>query len=425
MPPNGKHFATPKPGVPRPPLPYALANPHIKQVDASKPPAVKFQEIVRDGQSTIVGRLKIPTPSGHAFILRRLDTGAISLTTMFRAAYPNASEEAEKGETNWVKIAFDTAGANKSGKARFAGTWVTPDVALYLAENYGLSSIIPALAAAVPDPNTTFRRARNAQQPTPNASPAAEPGPAPAKRHRHESPTSPAPAAASTVKDTPGVPPSPPPSRSAASPPPRRSARLKSPAAPTSPAQPLVAPKTPRTRKAAREAMPTPAGSDETAVDEDVEAAKIAEPNVEEDIREQKELIAKLKADREAAKAQKQQEEEEEAPSPSQRETEKELMEDESAGVKRSREEETQELRFNFKQAGETEDVAERAVATNSRVRVLTQLPPERKSLAWGALAFAAGMGAMYVPDLIHYARDWLTDGIPSTFLPNLQGMFF
>lgn len=342
---------------------------------------------------------------------------------MFRAAYPNASEEAEKGETNWVKLSFDTSGANKSGRARFAGTWVTPDVALYLAENYGLGSIIPALAAAVPDPNTTFRRARNAQQPTPNASPAAEPGPAPAKRHRHESPTTPAPAAASTVTETPGVPPSPPPSRSAASPAPRRSARLKSPPAATSPAQPLVAPKTPRTRKAARDAMPTPAGSDETAVDEDVEAAKIAQPDVDEDIREQKELIAKLKADREAAKAQQQQEEE--APSPSQREAEKALTEDESAGAKRSREEETQELRFNFKEAGEAEAVTERAVATNSRVRVLAQLPPERKSLAWGALAFAAGLGAMYVPDLICCARDRLTDGFPSSFLPNLQGVFF
>lgn len=185
----------------------------------------------------------------------------------------------------------------------------------------------------------------------------------------------------------------------------------------------MVAPKTPRTRKAARDAMPTPAGSDETAVDEDVEAAKIAQPDVDEDIREQKELIAKLKADREAAKAQQQQEEE--APSPSQRETEKALTEDESAGAKRSREEETQELRFNFKEAGEAEEVTERAVATNSRVRVLSQLPPERKSLAWGALAFAAGLGAMYVPDLICCARDWLTDGIPSSFLPNLQGVFF
>ncbi|KAI0635961.1 hypothetical protein C8Q77DRAFT_1170434 [Trametes polyzona] len=409
MPPNGKHIVAPKVGVPRPELPRQHANPHIRQIDASKPPAVKFQEIVRDGQSTIVGRIKIPTPTGHAFILRRLDTGAISMTTMFRAAFPTASDEAEKGETNWVKLSFDTSGANKSGKARFAGTWVTPDVALYLADSYDLGGIIPALAAAVPDPNTTFRRSRNAQQPTPTASPAAEPGPAPAKRRREASPASPAPASAATepVKQPAVVPPSPPPSRVASSPAPRRSARLVA----SPPAQPVqVAPKTPRTRKAAREAIPTPAGSDETAVDEDVEAAKVAEPNMQEDIREQQELIAKLKADREAAKAQQQQqqqdqEEAEAAPTPSQYEAEKALTEDEPAGTKRPREEEPNELRFNFKEPAEP-DVGERAIATNSRVRLLSQLPPERKSLAWGALAFAAGLGAI-------------------SFLPNLQGVFF
>ncbi|KAI0775181.1 hypothetical protein BD413DRAFT_471506 [Trametes elegans] len=415
MPANGKHFAVPKPGIPRPPLPHDHANPHIRHLDASKPPAVKFQEIVRDGQSTIVGRIKIPTPNGHAFILRRLDTGAISLTTMFRAAFPTASDEAEKGETNWVKMSFDTSGANKSGKARFAGTWVTPDVALYVAENYSLGAIIPALAAAVPDPNTTFRRARNAQQPTPTASPVAEPGPAPAKRRREASPASLAPAtnhahAAQTASESVAAPISPPPSRVASSPAPRRSARLKSPSAPGTPTQPLAAPKTPRTRRAAREAMPTPAGSDETAVDEEnAEAAKVAEPNMHEDIKEQKELIAKLKADREAAKARKQQEEEEEvAPSPSQQATEDALTptEEEPSGVKRPREEEKQELRFSFKEPGQSEEVGERAIVSNSRVRLLSQLPPERKSLAWGALAFAAGLGAI-------------------SFLPNLQGVLF
>ncbi|KAI8980211.1 hypothetical protein BD414DRAFT_538580 [Trametes punicea] len=412
MAPTSKHFAVPKPGFPRPALPREYANPHIKQLDASKPPTVKFQEIVRDGQSTIVGRVKVPTPGGHAFILRRLDTGAISQTTMFRAAFPTASDDAEKAETNWVKMSFDLSGANKSGKARFAGTWVTPEVALYLAESYELSAIIPALAAAVPDPNTTFRRAKNAQQPTPTASPAAEPGPAPAKRRREASPASPKPVVVNThtapsTRETAAAPPSPPPSRVTTSPAPRRSARLKSPGASAPPAQPLVAPRTPRTRKTAREAMPTPAGSDETAIDDDAaEAAKVAEPDMQEDIREQKELIAKLKADREAAKAKKQQQEEAEAaPSPSQHEAEQVLTE-ESSGSKRPREEEPQELRFNFKEPAQSEEVGERAIVTNSRIRSLSQLPPERKSLAWGALAFAAGLGAI-------------------SFLPNLQGILF
>ena len=139
--------------------------------------------------------------------------------------------------------------------------------------------------------------------------------------------------------------------------------------------------------------MPTPAGSDETAVDEDSEAAKVAEPSMAEDIQEQKELIAKLKADRAAARAKAkaivEAEAEEGVPGPSE-----EDAEDGGAGEKRQREEEPTEYRFNFKEPGQ-EEVGERAVATNSRLRRIAQMPPERKSLAWGALAFAAGLGAV------------------------------
>lgn len=361
--------------------------------------------------------LTLMQPGGHSFILRRLDTGAISVTTMFRAAFPTASEEAEKNETNWIKHSFDLSGANKSGKARFAGTWVTPDVALYLADSYSLGHVIPSLAAAVPDPSTTFRRAKQ-QLPTPTASPAVEPGPAPAKRRREAPSASPvkAPVVTASAPAPVETPTSPPQSRLATSPASLRSARPRSPAATAAPlTQPLVAPsptpKTPRTRRAVREEMLTPAGSDETAVDDEAEAAKVAEPNMHEDIQEQKELIAQLKAERAAAAAtaakakqeeaaaattkQEVAEEAESAPSPSQAEAEKELMEqDETKGTKRPREEESTGYRFNFKEPGEG-DVAERAIATNNRVRILGQLPPERKSLAWGALAFAAGMGAM------------------------------
>lgn len=344
-------------------------------------------------------------PGGHAFILRRLDTGAISVTTMFRAAFPTANEEAEKGETTWIKLSFDTSGANKSGKARFAGTWVTPDVALYLADSYALDAIIPSLANAVPDPNTTFRRSKGQQQPTPTASPAAEPGPAPAKRRREASPASPIPtnaqppAPAPAPVETPTSPQSP---RGGGSPAPRRSARLRSPGATAVPqTQPLVPPtptKTPRTRRAAREEHPTPTGSDETAVDEDSEAAKVAQPNMQEDIQEQKELIAKLKAERAAAKAKaiaeaeaaaeaEGEQEMEEASTPSQQEAEEAAV-----GEKRPREEAPTGYRFNFKEPGQ-EEVGERAVATNRRV--LSRMPPERKSLAWGTLAFAIGLGAV------------------------------
>lgn len=122
----------------------------------------------------------------------------------------------------------------------------------------------------------------------------------------------------------------------------------------------------------------TPAGSDETAVDHDhdddaSEVAKVAEVDMVEDLREQKELIARLKAERDLNG-------QEEA-----------MVEDsDGAGQKRAREEE-EEYTLNIKEP-ETE---ERAIATNRRVSYMT---PERKSFAWGAVLFAAGLGAVYVP---------------------------
>jgi hypothetical protein len=74
--PSQSQFAAPLAGTPRPPLPMENLNPHIKSrqyclsvfpirparflphlastVDSSNLPNVKFQEIIREGQSTIV-----------------------------------------------------------------------------------------------------------------------------------------------------------------------------------------------------------------------------------------------------------------------------------------------------------------------------------------------------------------------------------
>lgn len=82
---------------------------------------VKFQTIVREAKEIVVGRIKVPIVSysstslvaqtcsrwqpgnnAHAFILRRYDTNAISLTTMFKVAFPGATEEDERREMDWV-----------------------------------------------------------------------------------------------------------------------------------------------------------------------------------------------------------------------------------------------------------------------------------------------------------------------------------
>jgi hypothetical protein len=82
--PSQTQFAVPLTGTPRPPLPLEHLNPHIKTrqyslnisltrlahclpnlaVDTSNLPTVKFQEIIREGQSTIVRR---PTSYSQIF----------------------------------------------------------------------------------------------------------------------------------------------------------------------------------------------------------------------------------------------------------------------------------------------------------------------------------------------------------------------
>ncbi|KAG2140126.1 hypothetical protein DEU56DRAFT_980133 [Suillus clintonianus] len=384
---------------PRPDLPFKHQNPHISSLDLSKLPPVKYQSLDRDGHEVLVGRMKIPTPGGHAFILRRFDTGAISLTTMFRAAFPTASEADERRETVWVKDTYDLAGNNGSAKepaiVRLAGTWVGPDVALLpeFAQTYGLGGVIPHVAKATPDPSAAYRRSSTKTTPkaAPRSSPAATstlPTPAPSitlptpKRRREASPV--------LVTD-------PPPS---SLPPPRRSARTKSPApvpvslpakspvkprspAPRAPAHRSPAPlspatKSPKTVKSSARAVriievTTPGGSDETVVEEEAETIEIAHPNMSQDIAEQKELIERLKAERDA---------------PS--------METDSLKRAREDEDESTELRFQFKEP----EVQERQIATNKRVGRF-HLEPRQKSFAWGVAAFAIGMSAVsFLPNL-------------------------
>ncbi|KAH7930170.1 hypothetical protein BV22DRAFT_1109426 [Leucogyrophana mollusca] len=360
----------------RPDLPTRHENPHLNSFDPAKLPPVKYQLLDRDGHDVLVGRMKIPTPGSHAFILRRFDTGAISLTTMFRAAFPTASELDEKKETNWVKENFELSGNNGSAKephiVRLAGTWVSPDIALLpeFAEMYNLAEVIPHVAKANPDPSASYRRSTGKS--TPKAAPRSSPVPSklptpapsislPTPKRRRES--SPAPAPVNP----------PPPSM----PPPRRSTRTKSPAPPPLPLA-LKSPKSVKATKAIRiTEVITPGGSDETVVEEDQETIEMAKPDMSQDIAEQKELIERLKAQREV-----------EAPQM--------VTDDPPAPLKRAREEEEEEqLRFKFKEPEEQE----RQIATNKRVGRF-HLEPRQKSFAWGVAAFAIGMGAMsYLPN--------------------------
>ncbi|KAI6003382.1 hypothetical protein EDC04DRAFT_2786378 [Pisolithus marmoratus] len=350
----------------RPELPTRQLNPILKSFELSKLPAVKYQSLDRDGHEVLVGRLKVPTQGGHAFILRRYDTGAISLTTMFRAAFPTATEAEERKETQWVKETYDLAGNNGSARephiVRLAGTWVSPSIALLpeIAECYNLADIIAQVANANPDPNISYRRSTKGGT-TPKAGATTSPAAgstttsavaAPTPKRRRES----SPVAVPTLQPS--------------LPPPRRSARTKSPAAPL-PLPSVKSPKSVRITRTTRVAeVTTPGGSDETVVDEEAETIEMAKPSMSQDIADQKELIERLKAEREVQRM------------------ETDQM---AAPLKRAREdEEKPERNFNPKEP-ETE---ERKIATNKRVSRF-HLEPRQKSFAWGVAAFAIGMGAM------------------------------
>ncbi|KAL4072562.1 hypothetical protein V8B97DRAFT_1870298 [Scleroderma yunnanense] len=367
----------------RPALPTRHQNPHLKSIDPNKLPPVKYQSLDREGHEVLVGRLKIPTPTGHAFVLRRYDTGAVSLTTMFRAAFPTASEADERKETQWAKETWDLAGNNGSARephiVRLAGTWVGANIASHFAEDYHLEDIVAQIIKATPDPNTSYRRSTKGGT-TPKAAGASESSPGastnllvppapsmsmPTPKRRRESSPAPSP----TVQ---AVPPQSHPREL------RRSVR-RSPAPPP-PTLPMTvkSPKSPKSVRIARTVrvaeVTTPGGSDETVVGDEAETIEIAKPSMSQDMADQKELIEKLKAERDAVM----------------------IIPDETAKVllKRAREEEEEEgkseLRFNFKEP-ETE---ERKIATNKRVSRF-HLEPRQKSFAWGVAAFAIGMGAV------------------------------
>jgi len=306
---------------------------------------------------------------------------------MFRAAFPTASDESERVEANWIKANFDNTGGNRTGKARFAGTWVTTDVAISIANDYSLGDIIPPLKDAKPDPNTEYRKSSRALQqqqtpdkdvPAPKQLPTPSPSmstPNPPKRRREASPAStksPSVAASSPTKSPLG-----PVST-------RRSQRTTSPAPPPNPklASPKVAnagksPKVLRSPvRTRRMEVVTPAGSDETAVEDDV--PEVPGPDANEDIREQKEMIQVLKAQRETKLREQGAEDRDEAM-------------DEGSQKKREREEENPSLQFDFKEP----ETQERKIATNRRIPRLPEMTPERRSFAWGIAAFAAAVGAM------------------------------
>jgi len=155
----------------------------------------------------------------------------------------------------------------------------------------------------------------------------------------------------------------------------------------------------------------TPGGSEETIVEEHDEVRSDSQKVIdhvagdelrEQDINEQKELIQKLKVQREAAKKAaivvEEEEEERVGEEEGVEEDDEEQEQEESAHGKRVREDEEAPLQFQFSEPQEQE-TEERQIATNSRVEKW-RLNPGTKRVAWGVAAFAAGLGAVFLPTL-------------------------
>jgi len=353
--------------VSRPLLPTTLTNPHIQTFESSRPPSVKFQIITREGQDIVVGRIKVPTPnSQHAFILRRFDTGAVSLTTMFRASFPGATDEQERLETQWVKNALEKSAVNgapqpPSAQLRLAGTWVSEQTALKIAPDYGLQVVVDALVGATPDPGISYRKSTKSAPQSPEATvvaPRPEPPSSPNAPNKRRKELSPVP---TPVQPT------------------RSSARLKSPGAQSS-ARSTPARKG-RVSKAARATQEVQMQSIGVAMSDDDDAPEVPSVDPEQDIAEAKALVKELKAQRDQERAQ------------SNLEALNSLSE--AFSLKRTsqdqREGEAEPFVRPMNLDGDDGTVAIRPVAGNRRINL--NLNAEQKALAWGTLAFAFGIG--------------------------------
>lgn len=286
---------------------------------------------------------------------------------MFRAAFPGVSDEREKLEINYLKAAYEHAGANGGGKLRLAGMWVPPPAALHIATKYHLASIIAPLVAAVADNKGVYRKSQrtsteNADAPSPAAPPPPYSPNGPNKRRRGESPSEPASLPALSQATSLPVSRN---TRSSASParsPTRAAPAIRSSASPTR--QPAPTPRQMRKSVAAPLVVQTPTIIE---IDENLTEGGVTAIHAEEEIEQSKALVETLKAVTAS--------------------TSTPVV---SATLKRTLNDEPQ-LTLNLAKPTDVNELQlQRQIATNRRVA----MTPTRKAAAWGALAFSIGLGA-------------------------------
>lgn len=284
---------------------------------------------------------------------------------MYRAAYPTATEADEKHEMAYAKDGYNLFGQNGSSKephiVRLAGVWVSAEVARTFAEAYGMRTVIETMIVADPNEATTPARRSTKSTPRKGAADAA----AAAVAVSPVTPTTQPPASKKRKEASPAVS-----SSGKAGTPTRRSTRAKSPPPAYTPqtiASVITASPGRKGRKsaAASQAQALQEAPTATTIDEDTQyIAETTGPEMEQDIAEQKSLIASLKAQR--------------GTGDTTVVTQKRVREDDD---------EAEPLKFNFSDPQEVAMKAERAIATNKRV----YFTPRVRRAAWGGAAFAVG----------------------------------
>ncbi|EGG03912.1 uncharacterized protein MELLADRAFT_117186 [Melampsora larici-populina 98AG31] len=126
-------------------------------LDRGRVRSVKTQLIpLENNWSITIARVKVPTTSGvSGHLIKRFDTNAISASSFFRAAFPDASVEDEQAHMSYFTDVYDTAtagGDHIGPECKLTGTWVPVAHAESIAEWYGLSKFAADLIT-FPDPN--------------------------------------------------------------------------------------------------------------------------------------------------------------------------------------------------------------------------------------------------------------------------------
>ncbi|EOR00054.1 hypothetical protein E3P92_02132 [Wallemia ichthyophaga] len=139
-------------------------------LDISEVPTPKWQQITRDDRPITIARLKLPHPrEKHTFVLRRYDCNGISFGSLFKAAFPYATDEEEKNEFDYVKKNYDvmlvpTEEYRDTKLAKLAGFWIPIEVAQKLGKRYAMEDFLEALIKADKPDLTDFKKRSSNRQ---------------------------------------------------------------------------------------------------------------------------------------------------------------------------------------------------------------------------------------------------------------------